>query len=375
MRPRPVLIRAVPLIAGLACAVALALPALAAAGHAGSTAHPALAAPGLAAFVQQANGIAVNGYTSNGQAPGMQSNGPGVFTAEFSGMGTIAGTKPFVPNGNIQVTPVGETQATCSIAAVFAAFSTLNVQVYCTTFKGIPSASFWDMTVTQPKAPAHGVLDYAWVTRPNASYTLTGPDQFNSSHKANKVRHVSTGVYVVTMPGPNSASKGTVKVTSLGSSAGDCSLAGWTSSRTGQQFTVRCYGDTGGLQNRSFTIAYASSTNLMGHGGLTDANALANKSADLYQPKTQYVSRKGAGVTVVHLATGFYEVFFPGSGTTARKNGGSGDVQVTPAAGSDRHCNGSPVPQPRTPFVIVVCAGNNGKVADSGFTIQWVVNP
>ena len=377
MRSRLVLKRGVPLIAGLACATALALPASAAAGHGaapGGGRHPAKAAPGLAAFVEQANGTAVSGYASNGQAPGMQTNLPGQFTAEFGGIGGIASATPGVPNGNIQVTPVGETQATCSIADVYAVFTNLSVLVDCFTYAGAPSLAFWDMTVTQPKVPAHSVLDYAWVTKPASSYTLTGSGQFNSAHKANKVRHVSTGSYVVTMPGPNTG-RGTIKITPLGATAGDCSLAGWSYSRGGQQLAVHCYSDTGARQNRGFTVVYASNTNLMGHAGLTTANALASKSAALYAPQPQYNSRRGAEVAVVHLATGFYQVLFPGSPTTARKNGGSGDVQITAAAGSDRHCVGSVAPQPVTPYVLVVCAANNGHPANTAFTIQWAVNP
>lgn len=385
MPVRPVMVRLIPLLAIPLCAICIAVPAAGAAdlrvsppGAAlltrSAVGHPALASAALAGFAEIGGGTATSTYDSTGQTVGMETELTGQFVAEFGGLASLAGPAG-TPNGNVQVTPV-DSEVTCTITHVFAVISNLSVEVFCFNYNGTPAASaVFTVEVTRPKSVPNGVLDFAWVAKDNSTYALKGSDQYNSSRKTNSVSHLGTGRYLVTMPGPRSASTGTVKVTPVGTTAGDCDLARWAASRRGQQFSVDCYSAAGTPQNREFSIVYASRNNLMGQNGQNDANAFASRTALSYQPSPQYDSRRGAAVTVVRLATGFYYVFFSGSPSSGNKNGGEGDVQLTPVSGSDRHCLVFWSDQPASPFTQVFCFNNVGAPVNTNFTVQWVASP
>jgi hypothetical protein len=215
------------------------------------------------------------------------------------------------------------------------------------------------------------VLDYSWVYKPNGR--LTNRWSYNSSHKVNSVRHLATGEYQVTMPGPGrtGANAGTVKVTPYGIGGGSCQVFTWRTTRTGELVTVRCFKASGAPQDREFDIVYARGNNLMGQNGKTTANAYANGTATLYQPSVQFDSRRHARVTVVHLDRGLYEVILVGS-NAGPFPGGFGNVQVSAVAGTLRYCTANPRPT-RTPTVFVDCVKAAGNAVDTAFTVQWVV--
>jgi hypothetical protein len=134
---------------------------------------------------------------------------------------------------------------------------------------------------------------------------------------------------------------------------------------------VRCFTASGTPQDRRFDIVYARGNNLMGQDGKTTANAYANGTRTLYQPKVQFDSRRSARVSVVHLGLGNYEVIFVGS-DGGRFKGGLGNVQMTAVAGAPRYCTVAP-DDTRTPIAFITCVNTSGNRADTAFTIQWVV--
>src|SRR5262249_30215671 len=160
--------------------------------------------------------------------------------------------------------------------------------VGCFDRTGVAGEQEFDLLVTQPVLPPNGVLDYAWVFKPNGP--LRGLYEYNSSGKTNSVAHLGTGRYLVTMPGPRTpaVNTGTVKVSAYGFVPGSCQLAKWTATPTAQLIYVDCFSVTGAGQDRDFTVSYARGNNLMGQNGLQDANALADGRADLYQPRVQF---------------------------------------------------------------------------------------
>jgi hypothetical protein len=140
----------------------------------------------------------------------------------------------------------------------------------------------------------------------------------------------------------------------------------------GQVIDVDCFAPTGFLVNRTFTVTYASAGNLMGRGGLTTANAYANKStAGVYQPSGQYNSVRGARVTVARPRTGEYLLLLAGSEGPGSINGG--DIQVTTVGSLDQHCYVPGWSQQFTPEVTVLCVNGLGNPINARFTIQWVV--
>jgi hypothetical protein len=111
----------------------------------------------------------------------------------------------------------------------------------------------------------------------------------------------------------------------------------------------------------------------MGQDGMTDANALANSGADLYQPRVQYDSRHGARVTVARLDPGLYLFVPAGSDLTGHHNGGLGDLQITTVGSSFADC-GFGIRRTHLPLIEVVCIDKNGNQVKSAFTAQWAVN-
>jgi hypothetical protein len=176
------------------------------------------------------------------------------------------------------------------------------------------------------------------------------------------------------MPGPGrtGSSQGTVKVSPYGPGGGSCQVANWRTTRGGEQITVHCFTAAGMARNRRFDIVYARGNNLMGQNGQIIANALANGSAVMYQPKVQFDSQRGARVTIIHLDRGFYEAIFIGSNTTGNANGGSGNLQVTPVSTTPKICSVQPI-QSHTPVAFISCEAANLDSANTAFTIQWVV--
>lgn len=301
-------------------------------------------------------------YDSAGGAVSANHVGTGQYEVTFGKLGFVG--------GDVQLTSL--TGLTCTVGFWGPSGRDLQVSVDCYNQFSAPVDSGFQVLVTRAHSRPDGVLDYDWVFKGIGN--LTGSFQYNSSHKTNSVRHPATGEYVVTMPGPGrtGASQGTVKVSPYGAGGGGCEVANWRTTRAGEQITVRCFAAGGAAQNRRFDIVYARSNNLMGQNGQVTANALANGSTVMYQPKVQFDSHRGARVTILHLDRGFYEAIFIGSNTTANANGGSGNLQVTAVSSSPKICSVQPV-HSHTPVAFISCEGANLDSTNTAFTIQWVV--
>lgn len=364
-----ILAAVIPVIVGSLCALTSGVPALAS-GHAliepGARSAPARPASpaALAGYVYWGSpGVVRSSYSESHEAIAVDNYATGAYTVTFDGLGGITG-------GDVQVTP-GANASTCS-ALWTTAGANLQVNVWCFALGGgdAENAPF-SLLVTEPRAASRGTYDYAYVYRDASSGTLTGAYQYNSAHKKNSVRHLGTGRYQVTLGGPRSSdTKGTVKVTPWGNGPGGCNVTRWHGSSAGELVDVDCFSAAFALRNRSFTLVYAASSNLMNLSGATDANAYASSRAVVYQPKVQYDSRRGARVTVVEYNPGEYGIVFAGGSQAAGAN--PGDIQVT-TIGTGRQCTFSDWDQEFTPFAYVYCYTGAGNLARAAFTIQWVV--
>jgi hypothetical protein len=275
-----------------------------------------------------------------------------------------------MPNGgDVQLTTTEVDQCTIDSWG----YSPANVGVDCYDPSGALTNASFTVLVTQPKPTATGVLDYVWAWK--YSGKLTGLYQYNSSHKTNSISRLGIGRFLVTMPGPATPkiNTGTVKVSAYGTAPGDCQIAAWKQNptATAQLIYVDCFTPAGARQDRQFTVLYARNNNLMGENGYHDANALANGTADLYQPAVQFDSNRGARVSIVHLGPGIYQILLIGTPPTTNPIGGFGDVQLTAVNAAPRLCVISYEPL-RVPFMLVQCE-NQGHAANSPFMLQWVV--
>ena len=348
-----------------------------------STAPAALAAPAarpatataIAGYVWSDDGAATPdsyyAYNSTGGAITQTSPAPGEYQIDFAGLGGISGTAV------AQVTTYDD-EFNCDVAGwgpSSGAGTDLLVSVSCYTLAGAVATTSdieFDLVVTHAVSPPHGVFDYSFVYKDNSSGNLVSY-QYNSSHKKNSVKHLSKGHYQVTLAGPSSkGTTGIVKVSAYGNEPGNCELEGWTGSAKGELVNVDCYTLHHAAQNREFIVTYATATSLLGINGQTIANAFANGSSALYQPKVQFDSRKGARVSVVHYSTGEYGVLAVGSGGNVVHWGG--DVQVSAVDSKGRLCVSDGWSQAAlTPSLTVDCYDAKGDSVDSSFTVEWVV--
>jgi hypothetical protein len=304
-------------------------------------------------------------YNSAGENTSIANPLFGTYEVTFDGLGPVAGS------AIVEVTQA-VSPGTCAIDFWDLSGSVgLQADVSCFGFSGTVQSALFDLAVTRPTAPPHGVFDYAFMYAPTGNHVLAG-FQYNSAGKKNSVRHLGTGRYQITFGGPRSKGvQGAVKVTPYGNSAGDCITAGWHGSNAGEIVDVDCYGTAGSPQNREFTVVYASATNILGLSNVAGANAYANRPAThSYQPSVQYDSEHGARVTVQHIGKGQYSVTFKGSeGSSA--NGG--DVQVTAVSSADRHCFVLGWEQKHDPDAEIQCKSNTGANTDTSFVVTWVV--
>lgn len=350
------------------------------------------APPALAAHVRVGHGVTIRPAVSNTALAGFADfdpSGPSHFPFYDSASNSVSVT-PTGTTGEYQVLfyQLGFTGGDVQLTSAFGACviqswarvgKNLAVNVNCFDGTGSNADEPFDLTVTKPVHAPSGVLDYALV--PPVGTSLAAAYDYNSSRKANKVRHLATGEYLVTMPGPGpkgsrgvaGASAGTVKVSAYGNVPGACQLARWQGTSTGQELYVDCFAMTGARQNMGFTIAYARATNIMGQNGLVDANALADQGGDLYQPAVQYDSARGARVTVARLQAGLYLYEPAGSDLVPSLfNGGYGDLQIT-AIGSHYAACGFLIDRTHLPLIEVQCLNTKGNQVSSAFTAQWTV--
>lgn len=291
---------------------------------------------------------------------------PGEYEVLIHGLGSIGGDA-------IAAVTAYDTSGTCEVGSWSASGRNLEVLVDCHDDDGNPAASMFDLVVTRPAAPPHGVFDYSFVYDSTASRTLRSY-QYNSAHKKNTVKFLGTGQYRVTLGGPRSSgTRGTVQLSMVGETGGECDLVGWHGARSGQVVDVDCFNGNGVLVDSKFTLIYASASNLLGLNGVATGNAFADRDgAASYRPKIQYDSEKHASVTVKNLGPGQYEVLFSHSeGNPA--NGG--DVQVSAVGENAQECNVELWEQGKTPAVIVDCAAESdgATLYNVEFVVNWVV--
>jgi len=360
------------LAAGPLALLGLAAPATAAAHHAaaaGRTAAAARATPSaLAGFTAFADSINQN-YDSAGGKVSVTKNSTGDYTVTFGKLGGITG-------GHAEITSINNTD-TCTVGSWAPSGPDLKVSVLCYDFAGNPDDGSFSLMVTQPRKTARGLIAFDRVENTTKSQPLTGKYQYNSTGRHNSVKHLSTGRYLVTMPGAGkNTGTGTVKVSAFGSGGGDCQLSGWSGVKGSIVSHVDCYAPSGARQNRKFDIEFVRNNNLLGINTLVTANVFSTKlKAELYQPSIQYDSQPRARVSVSNLFASEYVVLFVNSnGHPGQDNGGGGNVQFTAVSSKYVHCPAGEWQDGNTPFTDTLCLSNDRQPALTKFDVQWAAN-
>jgi hypothetical protein len=363
-------------------ALAVTGPAMASTPAAAAAPRPAMA-PGRtpAPAARAATGAALAGdalieggsvqsafsYNESGKAITVETLGTGEYDLVFAGLGGIS-------VGNVQVSTF-DAYGSCEPydwgpTSSHTAFVAL---VDCFSGGSLASEEFF-ITVTQPRSKPGGVYDYAFMDRFTGSGRLTGGAQYNSEGKADSVKYLGTGRYQVLLGGKKTTgTTGVVKVSAFGTAESFCNPTGWKGSRSGEVVDVDCFSATGAAENELFSLAYATSTNVMGSSKLVTVNAYANSSAAVYQPGDQYNSRRGARVTVAHLGSGYYEVLLAGSPSPASN---FGDFQLNVVSSRGICTLGAIAEQQSTRYATsldVFCVTTGGTPTNLPFDVEFAV--
>lgn len=372
MSPR--IARLLPLAIGPLCALALAVPASAGTARQAGATPAATSKSALSGYVRNSSSIPHTTYNSTGGGASITHGSTGQYVVKFPGLSGAA-------TGNFQVTPVYTSNAPsiCDLEDLGTSGTTLELLVGCWDLSGNPRDSDFTLSVTKPTAAPRGALAYTADLKPSMSYIPSGQLQYNSAHHNNKITHLGTGQYKVTMPGVGTTgTTGTAKVTAYSGTGGSCQLKSWSGTSAGEVIYVSCYSSGGSLADTAFGLVYAKSNNIMGQNPLIDANALDAKptSATAFSPVVQYDSKTGAKVKILGTSTpGIYLVKFNGSaGHVSRVNGGGGDVQVSAQGSTLTDCTIIGWAATSTPEAEVVCFSHGGGVKASKFTVQWVTS-
>jgi hypothetical protein len=291
----------------------------------------------------------------------------GAYQVDFAGLGGVAGS------AIVQVTTYsGADDCSAGPWTTGSNPTDLRAYVYCFGLTGAAADTEFNLVVTRPTSPPHGIFDYAFVSRATSSGPLTGY-QYNSSRKKNSVTHLSAGHYRVLLGGPKLAGpQGVVKVSAYGDQPGDCQLASWSAAAPGgEAVKVNCYDIHHHAQNRQFMVTYTTGSSLLGINGQVVASAFANGKSPLYQPAQQYDSKHAARVYVAHLSTGYYEVLAVGSGGDPDRWGGN--IQISSVGTKGQLCvSGGWSTGAITPTLYVRCFDRHDDVVDTPFTVEWV---
>ncbi len=189
----------------------------------------------------------------------------GYVTITRSGAGQYAVTFPGLATsgGNVELSPHGSA-AVCQVAGWGVAKGTTDEQagVRCLSLGGSPvdaqfTIAFVDQTALKGQGNRHQAYLYAdfpakSIYNPDAAY------RFSTSGLASTIRHISTGSYLVSLPGQPKG--GGAQVSEYRSNSGDlghCQISGIRTAAGPAQIGVACFDFDGTPKNEQFNLAYA----------------------------------------------------------------------------------------------------------------------
>jgi hypothetical protein len=181
---------------------------------------------------------------------------------------------------------------------------------------------------------------------------------------ATTVANFAVGRYRVAFPN-TAAPNGVVHVTAINTN-GWCQAAAWGASGSTEFVLVDCYTATGVRANAAFAAMFGSSSGLLPAGAGAFGTVDSTPAGALI---SQYNSA-GAVNSVVHVASGQYEVRLPGLGTAAPNEGSLQATAVNPNVGA--RCKILRwATTPAAQLAVVGCFDATGGLADQRFTLTY----
>jgi hypothetical protein len=258
--------------------------------------------------------------------PTVTATGPGVEVVRFRNIG-------FFKGGVVHVTAVTDQYAWCQAQGWRPLGGSEYVTVRCFVKAGTPMFVPFTVMVSESSGTLPGGLAYAYVY-----YKANVQSSFNSKGQQNVVSPVSTGVWLVRLPGPGPATpSGGVQVTAVNTKPRICDIASRTQTATQQVIRVQCYTPLGAPAATGWTLSYQRGRAITGAKPGHFAYTVNNKPllAGPYAPAPTAVNfNSAAGVNTVRRAgTGLSLVTFPRVGVLPNT------VLVSAVATVPRVCN------------------------------------
>lgn len=174
--------------------------------------------------------------------------GNGRYQAVFNALGS--------PGGNVQVTAVSSTAATCQASWV-QSNAQMHADVQCRTTGTARVDTPFEIILTDGmglKGPGGTYTGYLTANYPTSkSYTVVAPKSWSSPHVASQINRTAIGAYTVTLKGMRPG--GAAVVTPLAFGAAICTI-GFIGTTTPQKIGVRCFDPVGHPQDTKFSLSY-----------------------------------------------------------------------------------------------------------------------
>jgi hypothetical protein len=281
--------------------------------------------------------------------------GTGTYTVSLGGM-----YAPGLPH-NIQVTMAQSREILCAPTSEGGLNNDFLVTVQCYTSQGQPSwlaTSLLTILYRMDDSPSSEVAGYAW----NSGNTLVS--SWSSKGGTNTLSHVSVGHYTFTFGGLSPAGTGGTVMVSTRTPFTRCATAGWAGALTVKVVCTATSTSLGSFRDANVSVYFGDQA-IVSRGNWGFARADQPSQTFTYTPAPNYQRMSNFGtVTVTREGVGFYEVLFPGIGTTS---GSPGYALAVPYGNSDTICTAASSGSPNT--FQVLCT-QNGAGVDSVFVIE-----
>ncbi|GAA1616819.1 RNA polymerase sigma factor [Catellatospora bangladeshensis] len=245
------------------------------------------------------------------------------------------------------------------------------VDVRCFDHTGAPIDWWFTVFVA---AAAGGTQPYATVAYSAAGIRAAGTA--NSAGGTNSVTRTGTGRYQVQLPGRDfAAGTGGMMLTTFGTAAARCRVAGTASAGDALTVSVACQAVTTGAataRDSGFLLTYTDRAGPHRDGSAPSAYTLVSGGAAPHVDAARSYSSDGETPSVSRLNTGWYRLTW----TSLGKFGDS--VQLTAYGDDDRYCHLGAINSYSAPpklTVDVYCHGNAGTLADGGFVASYLRAP
>lgn len=306
----------------------------------------------------------------NGAAPVASGTSPAATTVSVIGVGRYEVVFPgqAAAGGVVHVTAINNAPHWCQVDGFGAFGADERVRISCYRVGGALDPSSFSAIFSSSSGPAAGAGRFGYVHSQPSGALIS---QYNSAGAGNTVTPGGIGQWLVKFPGLATPGPmdGSLQATAVSPQIpARCKVSGWSSSLSGQQVKVACFGAGGAPLDTQFTLTYQYQRSLYGAVAPPKYFGYLWNTPPLGPPSTNFNSQVGSGVnTIASSGLGLSLVQFP------KLAAPPDNVEVTAAGGGSEFCGLSWAwTYSGTDLIVrnVNCFTNAGAPIDTGFLIS-----